>query len=191
MPPKGQQQVLFSFHFDHVLTTNITLNGSVLLVIRFFGQYHYSKKKKKRRKHQVLARMWTDENFICCCWECEPTRTLWKRLAASTSVKHVHPRHRPNMCPHVPRDTRKNVCSSINSKKLETTHMSLEVIERIWPASWLLSWTQAVGVSSAPPLTLECRFRTLCPQWEPFQGHSLERGRCCWDHLDRHMNEPS
>lgn len=47
MPPKGQQQVLFSFHFDHVLTTNITLNGSVLLVIRFFGQYHYSKKKKR------------------------------------------------------------------------------------------------------------------------------------------------
>ena len=33
-PPKGQGQVLFSFHFDHVLTINMTLSDPALLVTR-------------------------------------------------------------------------------------------------------------------------------------------------------------
>ena len=45
MPPKGQEQVLFSFHFDHVLTTNITLNNPVIL-LDCLG-YVITQKKKK------------------------------------------------------------------------------------------------------------------------------------------------
>lgn len=52
-------------------------------------------------------------------------------------------------------------------------------------SDWPMSWTWAVR-GSAPPL-LPSPEHTFCPpflQREQFQGHSLERVSCCWDHLD-------
>lgn len=49
---------------------------------------------------------------------------------------------------------------------------------------WPVSWTKEIGSCSSPPLSLG---GTLCPpfpQWELFQGQSLERVKCCWGHLD-------
>ena len=49
-----------------------------------------------------------------------------------------------------------------------------------WPASW----TPAVRGSSHPLPSLQYTFCPPFPQWELFQGQSLERVKCCWDHLD-------
>ena len=49
---------------------------------------------------------------------------------------------------------------------------------------WPLRWTQATEGSSPPPSSLECMFFQPFPQWLLFQGHSLERIKCCWDCLD-------
>ena len=51
-------------------------------------------------------------------------------------------------------------------------------------AGWPSNWTRAIRGSSPTPLSLECEFCPLFPQWELFQGHNFERARCCWDHLD-------
>ena len=50
-------------------------------------------------------------------------------------------------------------------------------------SSWPENWTWAIRGSSLPPLCLEWTVHPPFPQWELFQGHSLERAVCCWAHL--------
>lgn len=46
------------------------------------------------------------------------------------------------------------------------------------------SWTQDMRGSSPSLLPLKCTFCSPFPELGPFQGCSLERIVCCWDHLD-------
>ena len=51
-------------------------------------------------------------------------------------------------------------------------------------AGWPDDCTWVMRGSSSLPVSLVCTVRLQFPQWELFQGHSLERGMCWWDHLD-------
>ena len=48
-------------------------------------------------------------------------------------------------------------------------------------SSWPLSWTQAIKRSRPSPLSLECKLYLTISTVE---GHSSERVKCSWDHLD-------
>ena len=70
-------------------------------------------------------------------------------------------------------------------------HRTLQLTERLGgghpggiTAVWSVSWTQAIRRSSLPPLSSECTFCPLFPQWGCSEGLSLERALCGWDHLD-------
>lgn len=75
MCPKRQEQVLFSFHFDHVLTTNITLNNPVLLLACLGNVITENKKRGENTK--CWQGCGVTRSLTHCWWECELIGTLW------------------------------------------------------------------------------------------------------------------
>lgn len=65
--------------------------------------------------------------------------------------------------------------------------MLRKVVKQMWPLVHL--WANpGSGGSSLSPLSLGCMLCSLFPEWEQFQGHSVERERCWWDHLNSICN---
>lgn len=51
-------------------------------------------------------------------------------------------------------------------------------------ASSPMSWTPVIRGSSLPSFVLGMYVLPTATKWGPFQGQSLERAVCCWNHLD-------
>lgn len=134
MPPQGQEQVSFSFHFVHVLTINITLNDPVLGVMRLFGQCHYQ--REKRQKFQMLARRWSGGSSLFAQGGMVSWYRSFKQLAGSFnhSKPYISSIYTRETCAHVSRKTCPRMSAAARIAWLETTHKLLEeVMEMTWP----------------------------------------------------------